>query len=121
MKIDKIKTLETSLVLTSGFLVLFVIFGHSWFLYSALTFGLIGIFIKPLARYVAVVWFKLADILNFVVSKIILGTLFFVLLLPISILYRLSNKDKLQIKRSGNSNWTVRNHNYSSKDLINIW
>lgn len=121
MNIDRNKSLETSLVLTTGFLVFFVIFEHFWFLYAALAFGFIGIFIKPLARIVAIVWFKLADVLNFVVSKIILGTLFFLILWPVSMLYNLANKDKLRLKRSGRSTWTERNHVYTSGDLKNIW
>jgi hypothetical protein len=59
--------------------------------------------------------------LNFVVSKIILGTLFFVVLFPISVLYKISNKDKLRLKRSKSSTWVERNHTYTSTDLENIW
>lgn len=118
---DRNKSLETSLVLTTGFLILFLIFGNQWFLYLALTFGVIGIFIKSLAKYIAILWFKLADILNFFVSKIILGALFFVILWPVSLLYKISNKDKLRLKRSENSTWVERNHSYNSADLKNIW
>lgn len=118
---DRNKSLETSLVLTTGFLILFLIFGNQWFLYLALTFGVIGIFIKSLAKYIAILWFKLADILNFFVSKIILGALFFVILWPVSLLYKISNKDKLRLKRSENSTWVERNHSYTSADLKNIW
>ncbi|HSH20125.1 MAG TPA: SxtJ family membrane protein [Draconibacterium sp.] len=118
---DRSKSIETSLVLTTGFLTLFLIMGNEWLLYLALAFGVIGIFVKPLANYVAIAWFKLADFLNFFMSKIILGTLFFVVLWPVSLLYKISNKDKLQIKKSKNSNWTERNHNFSSADLENIW
>lgn len=121
MIIDRNKSLETSLVLTTAFLVLFIIFESIWFLYAALAFGIIGIFIKPLAKYVAIAWFKLAEVLNFFVSKIILGTLFFVILWPISMLAKISNKDKLHLKKSKNSTWTERNHKYSSADLKNIW
>ena len=118
---DRTKTLETSLVLTTGFMILFLITGSRLFLYLALAFGITGIFIKPLATYIAIAWFKLADVLNFFVSRIILGTLFFVVLFPVSLLYRISNKDKLRLKKSDNSNWIERNHNYSSADLDNIW
>ncbi|MDO8952744.1 MAG: SxtJ family membrane protein [Draconibacterium sp.] len=118
---DKAKTLETSLVLTTAFLVIYLITGNNVFLYLALAFGISGIFIKPLAEYIAIAWFKLADVLNYIISKIILGTLFFVVLFPVSVLYKISNKDKLRIKRSKNSMWIERNHTYSSSDLENIW
>jgi hypothetical protein len=118
---DRTKTLETSLVLTTGFLLIYLITKSDLFLYLAFAFGITGIFIKPLAKYIAIAWFKLAEILNFVVSKIVLGILFFVVLFPVSLLYRISNKDKLRLKRSENSTWIERNHTYSSADLENIW
>ena len=118
---NKTKIVETSLVLTTGFLVVYFIVSNSLFLYLALAFGLIGIFIKPLAKFIAIVWFKLADILNYFVSKIVLGVLFFGILFPISILYRLTNKDRLQLKRSKDSNWIECNKKYAAKDIENIW
>ena len=118
---DKSKTLETSLVLTTGFLLIYLITKSNLFLYLAFAFGITGIFIKPLAKYISIAWFKLADILNYFVSKIILGMLFFVVLFPVSLLYKITNKDKLRLKQSKNSNWIERNHTYSSADLKNIW
>ena len=118
---DRNKTLETSLVLTTGFLLLYFITKNDVFLYISFVFGIIGIFIKPLAKCIAIGWFKLADILNYFVSKIILAVLFFVVLWPVSILYKISNKDKLRLKKFRNSNWIERNYVYSSSDLENIW
>ena len=118
---NKTKTLETSLVLTTGFLVVFLITEIQWFIYLSITFGLIGIFIKPLAKYIAIAWFKLADILNFFIPKIVMGILFLLVLVPISLIYRIFNKDKLQLKRSVKSNWIERNQNYKSEHLKNIW
>jgi polyferredoxin len=108
-------------VLTTGFLVLFLFFGYLWFLYASLAFGFTGIFIKPLSRLIAIAWFKLADVLNFVVSKIILGALFFFILWPVAVLYKITNKDKLRLKRTNKSTWTERNHFYAANDLKNIW
>jgi hypothetical protein len=59
--------------------------------------------------------------LNFFVSRIILGTLFFMILFPISLLYKIPNKDNLLLKRSDKSTWIKRNHKYTSGDLENIW
>jgi hypothetical protein len=118
---DRIKSLETSLVLTTGFLVIYIFTLNYLFIYLALAFGITGIFLKPVAKYLAIAWFKLADVLNFIMSKIILGTLFFVVLVPIALLYRISNNDKLKLKKSDKTNWIERNHDYSSADLENIW
>lgn len=118
---DRNKSLETSLVLTTGFLLLYFFTKNELFLYISFAFGMIGIFIKPLAKYIALGWFKLADVLNFFGSKIILGTLFFFVLYPVSLLYKISNEDKLRLKKSKDSNWIEHNHTYSSIDLENIW
>lgn len=118
---ERTKTLETSLVLTTAFLVVYMITGKNLYLYIAFGLGITGIFIKPLAKIIAVGWFKLAEILNYLMSKIILGVLFFVVLFPVSILYKMSNKDKLRLKKAGNTTWNERNHKYSATDLDNIW
>ena len=118
---DRIKTLETGLVLTTGFLLIYLLTKNDLFLYLAFAFGITGIFIQPLAKLIAKIWFKLADFLNLFVSKIILGTLYFVVLFPTSLLYKISNKDKLRLKRQKSSLWIVRDHTYSSGDLENIW
>lgn len=118
---DRTKTLETSLVLTTGLVLIYLMTKNEMFLYLAFAFGITGIFIKPLAKYIAIAWFKLADILNYFISKLILGTLFFFVLFPVSLMYKISNKDKLRLKKSKDSTWIDRNHTYSSADLENIW
>ncbi len=121
MATDKDKILETSLVLTTGFLVVYFVTQISFILYVSLAFGIIGIFIKPLAKIITIAWFKLADALNYVFSKLVLGTLFFLVLFPISVMYRLTNKDKLHLKNRKSSYWFARNKKYESADLENIW
>lgn len=119
--ISREKALETSIVLTAAFLLLYFLKPRELFLYIAFGFGITGIFIKPLAKIIAFLWFKFADILNFFVSKLILGTIFYLILFPISVLYRLTKKDPLNIKSGGTSHWIARNKKYEAKDLENIW
>jgi len=119
MKKDKI--LEAILVISTGFLLLFLIYGKVWMIYVSFGAGVAGIFIKPLASLLAKGWYKLGDLLGFVVSKVVLAVLFFIILVPISFLYNIFNKDTLQLKRTEKSLWTNRNHNYVPNDLKNIW
>lgn len=118
---EKHKISETSLVLTTGFLLVYFITSIQYFLYISFAFGLVGIFIKPLAKVITIAWFKLADALNFVMSKIILGIVFYSILVPIAFLYRLLNKNKLLLKKSVLTTWVERNHTYQKADLENIW
>ena len=108
----RLKALETSLVLSTAFLTIFLLSESEVFLYIALSFGITGIFIKPLATFISILWFKFGDLLNFFVSKIVLGTIFFLVLFPISIIYKITNKEnknKLQLKRTKNTIWINRN------------
>jgi predicted PurR-regulated permease PerM len=117
----KEKRLEAMLVISTGFLVLYAIKMNPVFLYIALGAGLVAIFVKPLATLIAKGWFKLGELLGLVVSKVVLTIIFFILIIPISFLYNLFNKDTLRLKRSYPSQWTERMHSYEAKDLKNIW
>ena len=118
---EREKSLETSLVLTSGFILLYILTKIELFVYLAFGFGIIGIFLKPAAKVIATAWFKLADILNFFVSKLVLGTLYFVVLVPTSILSRVFKKESLKLKNSSESMWYKRDYKYAANDLENIW
>jgi len=117
----KENTLEAILVITTGFLLLFLIYEKTWLLYVSFGSGVTGIVIKPLAVLLAKGWFKLGEILGFVVSKVVLATMFFIILVPISFLYNIFNKDTLHLKRSDKSLWTKRNHRFVPDDLKNSW
>lgn len=119
--LSKTKIVETSLVLTTGFLGLYFILTNPVFLWVALAFGITGIFIPVIARYIAFGWFKLADVLNFVVSKIILGLVYFIILFPIAFIYKALGNDKLNLTKKGKTNWVLRNIKYQRTDIDNIW
>lgn len=119
MKRDK--TLEAILVIVTGFVLLYFIYQSKVLLYIAFGAGVTGIFVHPLASLLAKGWYRLGEILGFLVSKIILFVLFYLFLVPIALLYRRFHKDTLQLKRSTQSNWIDRNHLYISNDLRNIW
>ena len=115
------KTTETSLVLATGLLLLFYIFELKVFILLAFIIGIIGIFIKPLANLISRLWLKLGELMGWVVSKIVLSIIYFLFLLPLSLIYRLVKKDPLKLKKKDSSCWTTRNHKYTSKDLENVW
>jgi len=121
IKDDRLKVLETCLVLATGFLLLFLVTGKAWLIYVAFGVGITGIFFKALAGWLTVLWFKIGELLGFVVPKLVLGLIFFVVLLPVSLLYRMFNKDKLRIRRSAATNWVERNKTYTSADFENVW
>lgn len=90
-------------------------------LYIALVLGLIGLFVNKVAGWITWVWFKLADAIGYVMSRVILSVIFFLLLVPISMLYRLFNKNPMQLRKKEDSYFHSRDHLYTAKDLENPW
>ncbi|RIV24095.1 hypothetical protein DYU11_11915 [Fibrisoma montanum] len=115
---------KANLAITTGFLAFYFLFGrNNWFLYIALTVGALTLLVPAIARWISFGWFKLAEGLGFVNSRILLSIVFFVFLLPVALLYRAFNRNILSL-RSGRSEASVfveRNHTYTANDLENIW
>jgi len=124
---SKTKIYEALLVISTAFLVIYLYgllrHGESkeLFIYIACGIGLSGIIIKPLGKLIAQAWYKLADLLSLLMSKVIMSLVFVLVLVPVALLYRLSKKDRLGLNRKNESRWIGREHRYSSGDLKNIW
>lgn len=117
----KEKYLETILTICTGLMVLFYLFGSKYLLAIAIVLGLIGLFIRKIAEWITWAWTKLSEGLGFISSKIILTTIFYVIVYPISLLYRMGHKDSLKLKNNYKSLFKDRNHNYSDQDLEHMW
>ena len=115
------KALETVLTITTGLAVLSFVFHTKWLVVAAIVIGIVSLASKLVAGKVAWLWLKLAQGLGYVMSRILLTILFFVVLLPIALLAR-ARKDPLQLRKNPNGSYYVdRNHFYEAKDLENIW
>lgn len=88
--------------------------------YTALGVGAASFF-PPLERLIVWIWDKIALVLGWINTKIILSVVFFVLLTPFGILSRLFSKSNLKLKNDSNTTFVERNHTYTKKDLENIW
>lgn len=118
---DKSKTTGIVLVLVGAFIVLFWIFGKKIFLLIALI--LVGLsIIWPGANHaIAKGWMKLGEWMGYIMSKVLLTAVYYILLLPLALMYRFFKKDFLALKRRQDSYYTARDHQYGAKDLENIW
>jgi hypothetical protein len=113
---------KTMLVIVTGLLVVALIFNISWLITVAMVVGLVTAFIPIAAKGVEWFWFKLAFVLGWVNSRILLSIIYFAFLLPIAWLSRLFTKDPLALrKRKTSTLFVERNHLYTKKDLENIW
>ena len=118
---ERQKQLETCLVISTGLIVFWFIYGAKILLTIALVIGLIGVFVPALAKWVNWAWYKLADVMGFVMSKVLLSIVFFVFLFPVALLAKLFKKDTLQLNKKPDTYWTERKHQYSAKDLEEVW
>ena len=115
------KNLETCLVIATGLVIAWFFFQHQGLLIAAATIGIIGAFFNPIASQIHWVWYKIAEVMGMVMSKVILSAVFFLLLFPIAFIYRLFNKDSLQLKRKEGSYWSEPNKKFGKKDLVDMW
>jgi polyferredoxin len=118
---DKARYRETLLVIVLGFSILYLILEKSWMLYAALSAGILGMLSPLINRWIHVGWFFLGEKMGFVVSKIVLGAVYFAVLLPMGFLSRIFRKDPLHLKSPGKSGFHRRDHLYVPEDFENMW
>ncbi|MFD2937197.1 SxtJ family membrane protein [Spirosoma flavum] len=119
---DVTEKVKAQLVIVTGLVVLYFVFKSPWCLYAAAAVGLLSLAIPVAGDLIVKAWFKVAEILGNINGKIILSVLFFVFLFPIALLYRMTAKNPLSIKRtSEESFYTERNHLYTKEDLEQMW
>jgi hypothetical protein len=115
--------LETLGVLSLFFLILNLITHRQMFVYVALALLLVALFVKPLAKIISRAWMKFAEVLGAFNSTLILSLVFFLFLTPLAVLYRMFNKNSLNLKpgQETESLFVTREHVYSKADFEKMW
>lgn len=113
-------TPKTQLVIVTGMLVLAWIFGSIYFVYAA---GIIGLssFISPIGNRIVWAWYKLAEGLGWFNSRVLLTLIYYLIVTPIALLFRLFGNDPLLLKDIKGSMFNFREHSYTKEDLENPW
>ena len=119
MKIQK--STETILVLVLFQVVVFLFTRQNGWLYGAVALGLLGLLVPPLANKVHYVWMKFATALGYVTGRILLLVVFFLVLVPLSLLSRLFSRNSVELKAKGNSSFKERNFTYTPESFENVW
>lgn len=94
------------------------------FLAAATLLLAVGLFVKPVARWIATGWLRLAEALGAVNSRLLLGAIFYLFLTPIALLARLFRRDFLHLEKrtgAGRSYWQPRDHAYTAEDIGKLW
>jgi hypothetical protein len=109
-------------VISAGLLVFYYFFRDlTWLVWLALVINLIGAFLPKLAGYLSWAWYKLAEGMGFVMSKVILSLVFFIFLFPLAWLSKLFTRKDFLRKRDSVTTYLDKNHTYSSDDLEKMW
>ncbi len=92
MEKKEVQTTLSVLALFSLFLYLF--FSVRYTVETAALLLVLSLFENPIAKGIAYLWLSFSRFIGFINSKIILTLLFYLFIVPISLLFRLFNSDK---------------------------
>ncbi len=94
---------QTALVVSTGFLVLALLFSWQWAIWVALAVGLGSSLSLKLTRIVHRLWMGLAHLLGRIIPNLVWTIVFYLILTPIALVYRLCNRDPLHCRGQQNS------------------
>jgi len=86
---------RTVLIISMGFLGLYLLFSWNWAAWVSLIAGVAGIVSSRLSRKIEWLWMKLAKISSFIIPNILLTLVFFLILFPLARFARLVGKKDL--------------------------
>lgn len=107
-------------VIAIGFIVLYIVF-HKYWMFIPVGIALLGFLINAVGEFLHKCWMLIAKVLGFINSRILLTLLFYVLLTPLALVFRLFNKARLKHTLKNNTSFVIRNHQYTIQDLRNPW
>ncbi len=119
MKNDTSKS--TILVISIGFLILYLVFSWQWAVITSLIVGLIGIISGALSRIIEKGWMKLALILSYIIPSVILGIVFYLFLFPISLVSKIFTNDPLILSNKYKSYFVNINKEVNKESFEKIW
>jgi len=119
MKNDTSKS--TMLIISMGFLVLYMIKAWHWAVIVSLSVGIIGIISPFLSRKIEWGWMKLGKLLGYIVPNILLSIVFYLVLFPISLLSKIFRKDPLMLSKDHETYFVDVEKERDRKDFEKIW
>ena len=86
-----------------------------WSLVIALIFLILGVSNSKILTPLNTIWFKFGLILGRIVSPIVMGIIFFLIVTPISIIMRILGKDLLNLKYNNRKSYWIEKRGPKSK------
>lgn len=123
-KITPIQCRDTAMALVFLFMLIWYFTASKIYAYVAMVVLLLAMIWPGSMAYPARIWFGLSHALGGIMNKVILGLLFFLLVVPIAVVRKLMGKDPMQLKQWKNgtgSLFVVREHKFVKEDLDNAF
>ena len=86
-----------------------------WSLIMSIIFLVLGLLNSKILNPLNKLWFKFGIILGKIISPLVMGIIFFLVVTPIGLLMRLLNKDLLNLKFNNNSSYWIEKTGPKSK------
>ena len=86
-----------------------------WSLIISIIFLFLGLINSNLLNPLNILWFKFGLLIGKIISPIVMGLIFFLVVTPIGVFMRLLNKDLLNLKMSKNSTYWIKKSGPKSK------
>jgi hypothetical protein len=119
---EAVQRTKAQLTIVTGFALLSVIFHTKFLLLTAIVVGLMSLIFPPGGDIIVRIWTKLSELLGWANSKLILSLVYFVILLPVSLLYRLSHNNSLQLAKVEEGTYFFpRDGKYTARDFEKPW
>ena len=115
------KQYATILVLVLACIAGYIFSGRFVFLYIAVAVGIVAILIPWVAKTIHFLWMKLSVLLGSVSATILLTLIFFVIIVPLSFIAKLTGKKFITLKRKEGSYFKPRNFLYDKENMENVW
>lgn len=119
MKTDTSKS--TILIISTGFLILYLVFSWQWAVIVSLIVGVVGIISSFLSKKIEWGWMKLSQFMGYIIPNILLSIVFFLFLFPISLFSKLFSKDPLMLSEKYKTYFIDINKEIDKKSFEKIW
>jgi len=121
-KISKVQSKEFGLVAVLFMSFLAFHFRDYNYMKAAFILTVLTMFLPSVFYPFSFCWFGLGKILGNISSYLLLGGIYFLIVVPVGLIRKIAGKDDLnlkQFKKSGKSVLTDRNHIFNDRDLMN--
>ena len=86
-----------------------------WSLAISIVFLILGLINSKILTPLNKIWFKIGIFLGNIVSPVLLGLVFFLIVTPTSIIMKILGKDLLNLKKNNNNSYWIEKNNQKSK------